>query len=121
MESQISDVWAARSRKLLSNTRVRLSACSVIDLAAGTGEPGISLAQRVGPSGAVTAVDQSADLLEIAADRARSKKLENFTIRQADAHQLPFPNQSFDLATCRFGVMFFSDVTRAPWKNCAAC
>lgn len=85
----------------------------VIDLAAGTGEPGISLAQRVGPSGTVTAVDQSADLLEIAAERARAKKLENFSIRQADAHQLPFPNQRFDLATCRFGVMFFSDVTRA--------
>ena len=86
---------------------------SVIDLAAGTGEPGISLAERVGANGAVTAVDQSADLLEIAADRARSKKLENFTVHQADAHHLPFPNQSFDLATCRFGVMFFTDVTRA--------
>ena len=86
---------------------------SVIDLAAGTGEPGISLAQRVAPNGKVAAVDQSADLLEIAAERARSKKLENFTIRQADAHQLPFSDQIFDLATCRFGVMFFSDVTRA--------
>jgi SAM-dependent methyltransferase len=85
----------------------------VIDLAAGTGEPGISLAQRLGANGSVTAVDQSADLLEIAADRARSKMLENFAVSQADAHQLPFPNQSFDLATCRFGVMFFSDVTRA--------
>jgi SAM-dependent methyltransferase len=85
----------------------------VIDLAAGTGEPGISLAQRVGPTGAVTAVDQSTDLLEIAAERARSKNLENFTTRQSDAHQLPFPNQSFDLATCRFGVMFFNDVKRA--------
>lgn len=86
---------------------------SVIDLAAGTGEPGITLAQRVGPQGAITAVDQSSDLLAIAAERARDRKLENFTTRQADAHQLPFSNQSFDLATCRFGVMFFSEVTRA--------
>ncbi len=86
---------------------------SVIDLAAGTGEPGISLAQRVGANGEVTAVDQSADLLEIASERARSKKLENFAVRQADAHQLPFPDHTFDLATCRFGVMFFSDVKRA--------
>lgn len=86
---------------------------SVIDLAAGTGEPGISLAQRVGPAGSVTAVDQSSDLLEIAAERARNKKLQNFTTQQADAHQLPFSDHSFDLAACRFGVMFFSDVTRA--------
>jgi len=85
----------------------------VIDLASGTGEPGISLAQRVGPRGSVTAVDQSSELLDIAAERARNKKLLNFTTQQADAHHLPFANQSFDLATCRFGVMFFSDAQGA--------
>ena len=85
----------------------------VLDLASGTGEPGISLAQRVGPRGSVTAVDQSSELLEIAAERARNKKLENFTTQQADAHRLPFDGGSFDLATCRFGVMFFSDAQRA--------
>ena len=84
----------------------------VLDLASGTGEPGISLAQRV-PQGSVTAVDQSSELLDIAAERARNKKLSNFTTQQADAHRLPFADQSFDLATCRFGVMFFSDCQRA--------
>jgi SAM-dependent methyltransferase len=85
----------------------------VLDLASGTGEPGITLAQRVGPGGSVTAVDQSSELLDIAVERARIKKLSHFTTRQADAHQLPFADQSFDLATCRFGVMFFSDAQRA--------
>ncbi len=84
----------------------------VLDLASGTGEPGISLAQRV-PQGSVTAVDQSSELLEIAVKRARDKSLLNFVTQQADAHQLPFADQSFDLATCRFGVMFFSDAERA--------
>jgi ubiquinone/menaquinone biosynthesis C-methylase UbiE len=84
----------------------------VLDLASGTGEPGISLAYRV-PQGSVTAVDQSSELLDIAAKRARDKSLLNFMTQQADAHQLPFADQSFDLATCRFGVMFFSDVQRA--------
>jgi len=85
----------------------------VLDLASGTGEPGISLAQRVGPQGSVTAVDQSSELLSVAAERARNKKLSNFTTQQADAHQLPFADQSFDLASCRFGVMFLSDPHRA--------
>ncbi|MFZ0796240.1 MAG: class I SAM-dependent methyltransferase [Terriglobales bacterium] len=85
----------------------------VLDLASGTGEPGISLAQRVGPRGSVTAVDQSSELLDIAAERARNKSLLNLTTQQADAHQMPFDDQSFDLATCRFGVMFFSDAQRA--------
>jgi ubiquinone/menaquinone biosynthesis C-methylase UbiE len=81
----------------------------VLDLASGTGEPAISLASRVGPEGHVTALDLSTDLLKIAAERARQRGLTNVSTRQADAHNLPFPDASFDLATCRFGVMFFSD------------
>lgn len=90
-----------------------LPGMQILDLASGTGEPGISLAQRVTPGGSVTAIDQSSELLEIAAERARAKKLSNFTTRQADAHTLPFADQSFDLATCRFGVMFFNNAQTA--------
>ena len=81
----------------------------VLDLASGTGEPAISLALRIGADGHVSALDLSADLLEIATKRARARGLTNFTTRQADAHSLPFPDNSFDLATSRFGVMFFRD------------
>jgi len=86
---------------------------SVLDLATGTGEPGISLAGIVGPQGRVTAVDLSAELLEIAQRRAGQRQLSNFVTRQADAQTLPFPENSFDLATCRFGVMFFADTDKA--------
>src|SRR6266571_3463527 len=78
-------------------------------LASGTGEPAISLASRVGAQGHVTALDLSPGLLEIAAQRARARGLTNFTTQPADAHSLPFPDNSFDLATSRFGVMFFGD------------
>ena len=82
----------------------------VLDLASGTGEPAISLAMRVGAQGQVTALDLSADLLEIAKERAQERGLENFFTRQADAHALPFADNNFDLATSRFGVMFFHDI-----------
>ena len=85
----------------------------VLDLASGTGEPAISLATRVGPQGQVTALDLSAELLEIAERRAQERGLENFLTRQADAHSLPFADNSFDLATSRFGVMFFRDISLA--------
>jgi len=81
----------------------------VLDLASGTGEPAISLATRVGVQGHVTALDLSAGLLQIATERARARGLQNFSTQQADAHSLPFPENSFDLATSRFGVMFFRD------------
>ena len=79
----------------------------VLDLASGTGEPAISLAHKVGSEGHVTAIDLSAELLAIAAERAQARGLTNFSTQQADAHSLPFPDNSFDLATSRFGVMFF--------------
>ena len=85
----------------------------VLDLASGTGEPAISLAMRVGSRGQVTALDLSADLLEIAKRRAAERGLENFITQQADAHSLPFADNSFDLATSRFGVMFFRDIAVA--------
>lgn len=85
----------------------------VLDLASGTGEPAISLASRVRPEGHVTALDLSSELLQIAAERAQQRKLTNFSIQEADAHELPFPHESFDLVTSRFGVMFFQNCTRA--------
>ena len=117
---KMADKWKAKSAAIgnaVTETLVEYSRplleMRVLDLASGTGEPGISLAQRVGPRGSVTAVDQSAELLEIAAERARDRNLLNFITQQADAHHLPFADGSFDLATCRFGVMFFSDANRA--------
>jgi SAM-dependent methyltransferase len=85
----------------------------VLDLASGTGEPAISLAARVGAQGHVTALDLSAELLAIAEKRAQERGLDNFSTRQADAQALPFAGNSFDLATCRFGVMFFRDAVSA--------
>ena len=68
---------------------------------------------RVGPAGHVTALDLSSELLQIAAERARHRGFTNFSTQQADAQSLPFSADSFDLGTCRFGVMFFPDVERA--------
>lgn len=115
-----AEKWKAQSAAMGSGVTEALVEYSrplvgmaVIDVASGTGEPGISVAQRVGSTGSVVAVDLSPDLLKIAAERATKKNLANFTTRQGDAHALPFPNLSFDLATCRFGVMFFADAAGA--------
>jgi ubiquinone/menaquinone biosynthesis C-methylase UbiE len=111
-----SDKWKAKSAvmgKAVTEALVEYaqpkSGMRVLDLASGTGEPAISIAMRIAPQGQVTALDLSADLLEIAKGRAQERGLTNFFIQQADAQALPFPDSSFDLCTCRFGVMFFQD------------
>lgn len=85
----------------------------VLDVASGTGEPAISIAMRLGAQGEVTALDLSADLLEIAKGRARDRGLNNLVTQQGDAQHLPFEESSFDLAVCRFGVMFFPNAVAA--------
>jgi SAM-dependent methyltransferase len=115
-----SEKWKAKSAAMGRDVTDALveyahpsAGMKILDLASGTGEPAITLAARVGPSGHVTALDLSAELLEIAAERARQRGFTNVSTRQADAQHLPFPDNSFDLGTSRFGVMFFPDVERA--------
>ena len=50
-----------------------LPGMNVLDVASGTGEPAITIASRVGRAGHVTASDLSADLLEVAAERAPTR------------------------------------------------
>ena len=115
-----SEKWKAKSAAMgrpvtetLADYAQPRAGMKVLDLASGTGEPAITLATQVGPDGHVIALDLSQDLLEIAEGRARARGLTNFTTRRADAHSLPFSDDRFDLATSRFGVMFFRDPVAA--------
>lgn len=115
-----SEKWKAKSAAMgtpateaLVEYASPVAGMRVLDLASGTGEPAITLATRVGPQGSVTALDLSQDLLEIAEKRARSRGLKNFRTQKADAHSLPFPDDSFGVGTSRFGVMFFRDPSKA--------
>lgn len=115
-----SDKWKTKSAVMGKAVTEALVECAqpkpgmrVLDLASGTGEPAISIAMRVGSQGKVTALDLSTDLLEIAKERALGRGLDNISTQQADAQALPFGDNCFDLATCRFGVMFFPDAVLA--------
>ena len=85
----------------------------VLDLASGAGEPALTLARRVGPSGHVVATDLSPGWLGIIEDAALAECLGNIELLVADAHALPFADASFDRVTSRLGVMFFADLQRA--------
>jgi SAM-dependent methyltransferase len=85
----------------------------VLDMACGTGEPAISIAKLLHGAGEVIGVDISSAPLEIARRRAEQRGLTNVRFEQADAHQLPFPDDSFDRVTSRLGIMFFADLANA--------
>lgn len=85
----------------------------VLDVACGTGEPAISIATLLHGTGEVIGVDISSAPLEIARQRAGQRGLTNARFEQGDAHQLIFPDDSFDRITSRLGIMFFADLPNA--------
>lgn len=82
----------------------------MLDVATGIGEPAITAACHVGPTGRVLALDRSAEMLIVARQRAKALGLTNVEFLQADAECLCFPARSFQAALCRFGLMFFRDL-----------
>jgi ubiquinone/menaquinone biosynthesis C-methylase UbiE len=85
----------------------------VLDVATGIGEPALTAAQRVGPSGHVMATDQAQEMLAIAQERAADAGLQNITFQQMDAETLNLPEGTFDVILCRWGLMFLPDLTGA--------
>ncbi len=105
-----------RSAQHVSDRLVDLAAVKagdrVLDIATGNGEPAVTAARRVGPSGRVIATDQSAGMLAIGRERAAAVGLHNIEFLQSDAEQLGVDG-AFDAALCRWGLMFMPDLTGA--------
>ncbi len=107
--SQIAALTLAATEEIIRLGRVK-PGMQILDVATGVGDPAISLAKLVGPDGHVTAVDMVNEMLQAAEEEARRHGVTNVSFRQANAESLPFPDESFDLVTCKHGVMFFGDV-----------
>ena len=83
-----------------------------LDIAAGTGEPGLSIA-RLCPRGRVVLTDLAPEMLDVASRRARAQGIANVETSVCSADDLPFGDASFDSVSVRFGYMFFPDVAKA--------
>jgi len=86
---------------------------SVLDLACGTGEPALTIAKIVGPSGRVVGVDLAPGMLAVARERMVSQGLKNVSFQANEHDDLPgLQDNSFDAAVCRRGLMFMPDPAR---------
>jgi len=83
----------------------------VLDIGGGSGQPSLSIASIVGNEGSVTYTDPSTGMVATARDEATRRRLANIHFHKAAAAELPFENDTFDVAVGRLSVMFFPDVT----------
>jgi SAM-dependent methyltransferase len=81
----------------------------VLDVAAGYGEPTLTAARAAGPEGTVVATDISAEMIAFGRERARAAGLENIEFVESDAASLEFPEDSFNAALSRWGIIFEPD------------
>jgi len=84
----------------------------ILDIAAGTGEPGFSIATLL-TNGKVIITDLSDEMLDIARENAFKKGIANVEFRACDVCELPFADNTFDGVSCRMGFMFFPDMLLA--------
>lgn len=84
----------------------------VLDVAAGTGEPGLTIASHLN-GGKVVSTDLAEGMLEVAQENAKKRGIKNFETIVCDVCELPFADNTFDAISCRFGFMFFPDMQLA--------
>jgi len=96
--------WASRT---VTAARVRPGE-RVLDVACGTGVVAREASSLVGDGGSVSGLDANAGMVEVARRLASP-----IDWRQGAAESLPFPDRTFDVVLCQFGLMFFTDRTLA--------
>lgn len=84
---------------------------SVLDCATGTGDLALAFKRRVGAGGRVVGTDFCEEMLAAAPAKASRAGLE-ITFEVADALALPYPDDSFDVASIAFGIRNVDDPVR---------
>lgn len=86
----------------------------VLDLAGGTGDLTRLMAPRIEPGGHIILSDINAAMLAVGRERLLDNGIHgNVTFAQANAEQLPFPDNTFDLVTMAFGLRNVTDKQQA--------
>ncbi len=84
----------------------------VLDCATGTGDLAIEFKKAVGQTGSVTGTDFCADMMATAPSKALSKNLE-ITFETADAMDLPYTDDQFDVVSISFGIRNVANPVKA--------
>ncbi len=81
---------------------------SILDVASGTGEPVLTLAQQVDDL-VITGTDAAQGMVDVAQQKADHLKLKNIHFSRMAAENLALDPNSFDKIMSRFGVMLFAN------------
>lgn len=110
MSGGIHRLW---KRHTISQSGVRAGQ-KVLDIAGGTGDLTAKFSRLVGQSGQVILADINDSMLKVGRDKlANLGVVGNVQYVQANAEELPFPDNTFDCITIAFGLRNVTDKSKA--------
>ena len=86
---------------------------TILDVAAGTGDTGYQVAERLGDEGKLITTDFSPAMLDHARAVAEERGVTNVEHRVLDAEQMDLEDDSVDGVLCRWGYMLMADPAKA--------
>ena len=86
---------------------------TILEVAAGTGDLGFMVAERVGEDGRVISTDFAPEMVDVARRQSEARKLTNVEHRVLDAERMDLDDDSVDGVVCRWGNMLMADPAAA--------
>jgi ubiquinone/menaquinone biosynthesis C-methylase UbiE len=115
--------WEARNEWMIGNTAPVSEwivdhadpqpGSTVLEVAAGPGDLGFRVAERIGGSGRVVSTDFAPEMVETARRLGSERGLGNVEHRVLDAERMDLDDDSADAAVCRWGFMLMADPAAA--------
>ena len=81
----------------------------VLDLGAGPGYATVDLAEIVGPTGEVVALERSQNFIRAIKEESRARSLSNVKIHELDLMTGELPRANYDFSWCRWVMSFVAD------------
>jgi len=82
----------------------------ILDVGCGVGFLSYEIALQTGDSGRVSGIDQNSEMIRHA--NKRCENLRNTEFSEANANELPLPEESFDAACCTQVLLYVNDVAQ---------
>ncbi len=102
--------WLSDATGMMLDQAGVMEGSRVIDIASGDGGQSVAAARRAGSSGEVLATDIAPEFVKLANSVASNLGLTQLRAEVMDAESLALPDDQYDAAICRLGLMYLPDL-----------